>query len=133
MIQDLSYQKAIESKTIHLHQDDGQSILLWVERLQRTGDLLTFKSSSDKPRTGSGMEEDTFVLLIQTAYQCEMFRSHGESFAGIDATHNTSHYQNTSIYNAGMRLMGTWYVNQFSWKILSIDPVNYHQVCQSHG
>ena len=98
MIQDISYQKAIESEMVHLHQDDGQSILLWVERLWRTGDLLTFKSSSDKPPTGSGLEEDTFVLLIQTAYQCEMFRSHGESFAGIDATQNTTHYQNTSLF-----------------------------------
>jgi hypothetical protein len=83
---------------ICLHRDDGQSILLWVERLQRTGDLLAFKSSSDKPPTGSGLEEDTFVLLIQTAYQRKMFRSHGEPFAGIDATHNTTHYQNTSLF-----------------------------------
>ena len=120
MIRNLSYQKAIESETIRLHRDDGQSILLWVERLRRTGDLLTFKSSSDKPPTGSGLEENTFVLLIQTAYQCEMFRSRGESFAGIDATHNTTHYQNTSLFT--MLVQDQWgrgtYVNQFSWKKL---------------
>ena len=49
-------------------------------------------------QTNSGLEEDTFVLLIQTAYQHEIFKSHGESFAGIDATHNTTHYQNTSLF-----------------------------------
>lgn len=61
------YQKGIEAEKIHLHPDD-------------------------EPPPGSGLAKNTFALIIQVLYQKEMFEKHGHAFAGIDATHNTTHY-----------------------------------------
>ena len=36
--------------------------------------------------------------MIQTKYQKEVFRKYGHTFAGLDATHNTTHYENTSLF-----------------------------------
>ena len=47
---------------------------------------------------GSGLAVDTFVLMIQTHYQKEVFEKYGHGFAGIDATHNTTHYENMSLF-----------------------------------
>ena len=38
------------------------------------------------------------ALILQVLYQKEMFEKHGHAFAGIDATHNTTHYENTSLF-----------------------------------
>ena len=36
--------------------------------------------------------------MIQTKYQREVFERYGHTFAGLDATHNTTHYENTSLF-----------------------------------
>jgi len=84
-----------------LHRDDGQSILQWVEWLK--GDILAFKSSAEAAPAGSGLDADSFVLILQTEYQREVFEKEGHSFAGIDATHNTTHYVNTSLFTVIVR------------------------------
>lgn len=84
-----------------MHKDDGQSILQWVARLK--GDILAFKSSAEAAPAGSGLDPDTFVLILQTEYQREVFEKEGHSFAGIDATHNTTHYMNTSLFTVIVR------------------------------
>jgi hypothetical protein len=78
-------------------------VLRWVERLRESGDLLAFKSSADVALVGSGLEKDVFVLIIQTAYQREVFLQDGHSFAGIDATHNMTQYENTSLFTVLIR------------------------------
>ena len=60
---------------------------------------MAFKSSSEPAPAGfEDMRPDTFCLMIQNEYQCELFRQEGHRFAGIDATHNTTHYENTSLF-----------------------------------
>ena len=93
-----SLKRCIGAEKICLHCHDGPSILCWVERLWEAGDLLAFKSSSDPPPEGSGLEAQTFVLVIQTNYQCSIFGHEGHNYAGIDATHNMTHYENTSLF-----------------------------------
>lgn len=93
-----SLKRCIEAKKICLHHHDRPSILCWVERLQEAGDLLAFKSSSDPPPERSGLKAQTFVLVIQTNYQCSIFGCEGHNYAGIDATHNMTHYENTSLF-----------------------------------
>lgn len=83
---------------MRLHCDDGQSVLQWVNELWKSDEILAFKSSADPPPIGSGLESDTFVLVIQTQCQKEVFEKHGHSFAGIDATHNTTHYVYMSLF-----------------------------------
>ena len=73
-------------------------MLQWVECLRKDGEILGFKSSADPAPKHSGLAENAFVLMIQTKYQKEVFRKYGHTFAGLDATHNTTHYENTSLF-----------------------------------
>ena len=41
--------------------------------------------------------------MIQTKYQKEVFGKYGHTFAGLDATHNTTHYENTSLFTVIVR------------------------------
>jgi hypothetical protein len=65
--------------------------------------LLAFKCSSDPPPVNSGLAADVFILIVQTAYQRDVFQQDGHSFAGIDATHNTTQYENTSLFTVLVR------------------------------
>ena len=81
-----------------MHRNDGESVLQWVDCLQKSGEILAFKSSAEPAPGGSGLAPDTFVLIIQTRYQKEVFEKYGQAFAGVDATHDTTHYENTSLF-----------------------------------
>ncbi|KAJ7572765.1 hypothetical protein C8J56DRAFT_806601, partial [Mycena floridula] len=85
-------QKGIEAEDIRMHTKDSLSTLEWVNRCREEGSLLAFKASSDLPPEGSTMdpEDKTFFLGIQTRYQQECWEELGGSFAGLDATHNTT-------------------------------------------
>lgn len=100
---DILNQRGIEAEKIRLARDDGQSVLLWVDQLRKDGDLLAFKSSADAVPKDSGLDEDAFVLAMQTPYQREVFEKYGHAFAGLDATHNTTHYVNTSLFTIIVR------------------------------
>lgn len=87
-----------------MDRNDGQSVLHWVERLREAGSLMGFKSSSDPVPAGfEDLWTETFCLMIQTEYQRELFKREGHQFAGIDATHNTTHYENTSLFTVIVR------------------------------
>jgi len=89
--------KDIDAETTRLHSDDGQSTLAWVECLREQGALLGFKATSDPPPLGSGLEADTFTLMIQTQWQKKQFQKFGIHLVGIDATHNTTVYKNLNL------------------------------------
>lgn len=86
-----------------MHPNDGQSILQWAERLRNAGEMPAFKTSADPAPAGSGLAADTFVLIIQTRYQKEVFAKYGHAFLGIDATHNVTHYENMSLFTVIVR------------------------------
>jgi hypothetical protein len=88
----------MELHSIRLHAQDGPSIVLWVEKLRGEQALLAFKMSCDVPPAQSFLARDVFVLIIQTKYQKEMFHTIGHTFLGLDATHNTTHYENVSLF-----------------------------------
>lgn len=67
------------------------------------GAILGFKSSEDPVPKGSDLARDTFALIIQTEYQREVFKKYGHAFAGLDATHNTTYYENTSLFTVIVR------------------------------
>ena len=99
LIQVIGLKCGIEFEEIQLHQNDGQSVLNWVERLHKEGSILGFKSSMDLPLWGLGLAKDTFALIIQNDYQREAFAKYRHhSFAGLDATHNMTHYENMSLF-----------------------------------
>ncbi|KAJ7161195.1 hypothetical protein C8R46DRAFT_1285283, partial [Mycena filopes] len=83
-------QKEIEAETVRLHPDDGFSTLQWVNNLRTKDALLGFKSKTDPPPIGSGLDPAVFSLMMQTKWQRHMFQKHGNELLCIDATHNTT-------------------------------------------
>lgn len=90
-------EKDIEKETVQLHPDDGRSTLLWVANLREKGHLLGFKSKTDPPPAGSGLEANVFTLSVQTGWQRKMFRKYGVNLFCIDATFNVTMYENLNL------------------------------------
>ncbi|KAJ7092325.1 hypothetical protein B0H15DRAFT_777313 [Mycena belliarum] len=90
-------EKDIEAETVRLNPDDGLSTLQWVRNLEAKGHLLGFKSKSDTPPPGSGLDRDVFTLMVQTDWQRCMFKKHGAPLLCIDATHNTTMYDSLNL------------------------------------
>src|ERR1700731_4594542 len=93
----------MEAHKIWLNPQDGLSIFLWATWLREEGALLAFKMSCNLPPLGSALAQDAFVMIIQTEYQRKKFRDFGHSFLGIDTTHNTTHYENVSLFTLIIR------------------------------
>ncbi|KAJ7480565.1 hypothetical protein FB451DRAFT_1446379 [Mycena latifolia] len=96
-------QKDIEAESIQLGAQDGQSTREWVARLRERGELLGYKRSSDAPPVGPSLAPDMSTLCIQTKYQSECWKKWGGKFAGLDATHNTMHYEGMSLFTIMVR------------------------------
>ena len=96
-------QKSIEEETIRLAGGDGSSVVAWAEKLKAEGHFMSLKTSSRAPPPGSNLAGEIFILIIQTKYQRECWRKHGHRFAGLDATHNTTHYENMSLFTLLIR------------------------------
>jgi hypothetical protein len=100
---DLLKQWELEAREIQLHPKDGLSTILWALRLAAEQAILAFKMGDDPAPMGSHLASDVFVLIIQMQYQKEMFHALGNSFMGIDATHNMMHYENVSLFTVIVR------------------------------
>ena len=96
-------EKKIEEETIRLATQDGESVLRWVNVLRARGHYVLIKTSNNESPPNSNLDKDTFVLIIQTKYQQECWKKHGHRYAGIDATHNTTHYENMSLFTLLVR------------------------------
>ena len=87
-------------------EKDDDSVELWIERLKAQGAILAFKGSNSPvpdhaPRE---IEPDAFILVIQTDYQQECARQWGQNgFLGVDATHNTAHYEGVLLFTILLR------------------------------
>jgi hypothetical protein len=68
-----------------------------VKQLEVKGHLLGFKAKSVPPPPGSGLDADVFTLMLQTNWQCTMFQKYGSALLCIDATHNTTMYNNLNL------------------------------------
>ena len=88
----------IEEETIRLDPSDGRSVQLWVERMKSEGYFVDLKGTGDAPPAGSSLASDAFVLIIQTKYQKHCWEKWGSRYAAMDATHNTTHYVNMSLF-----------------------------------
>jgi len=74
------------------------SIRLWHDRIKDEGALIFYKDRLDPAPQGSGLQDQAFVMCIQTEYQLDAFRQLGNFFIGIDATHNVTQYENYLLF-----------------------------------
>jgi len=91
--------RVIEQECIRLHLEDAISTRLWVDRLKADNINIFYKDRLDSSPIGSRLQQDTFVLCIQTGFQIDVFRRLGNGWIGIDATHNTTQYQDLQLFS----------------------------------
>ena len=89
---------AFYSDKMRLHPDDAISTRLLIERLSAQGTHAFYKDKQDRTPIELGLPPDVFILCIQTRFQLDAFRRLGSGFIGIDATHNTTQYQNLLLF-----------------------------------
>jgi hypothetical protein len=90
--------RAVEEEDIRLHEEDGISTKLWVDRLKATNIHSFYKDKLDPPPSGSRLQGEDIILCIQTAFQADAFRRLGNGFIGIDATHNITQYRDFLLF-----------------------------------
>lgn len=91
-------EKMIEEGTIQLTSGDGVLVLEWVNKLKKAGHFVFLKWTDEAPPPGSDLNPDSFVLIIQMPYQHEYWEKYGSNFAGIDGMHNTTYYENMTLF-----------------------------------
>jgi len=90
--------QVLENDEIRLHPDDAISTRLLIEQLSSKGTLTFYKDKQDRTLIDSRLPDDAFVLCIQTSFQLDTFQHLGNGFIGIDATHNTTQYQDLLLF-----------------------------------
>lgn len=89
----------MEQETIRLHPEDAISIKIWVDKLQEMKINVFYKDKLTHPPPASRLQEDTFILCVQTPFQMDVFRRLGNGgFIGIDATHNVTHFRDVLLF-----------------------------------
>ena len=88
--------RKLNLQCIQKHQNDLISVRIWVQELKALhyNPVVVFKeqgkcSSDEQPTT---LAQDTFLLGIQTEYQCDAMRHFGNKLICMDSTHGTNLY-----------------------------------------
>jgi len=90
--------QVLENDKIRLHPDDAVSTRLLIKQLSSKGTLTFYKDKQDCALIDSRLPDDAFVLCIQTSFQLDAFERLGNGFIGINATHNTTQYQDLLLF-----------------------------------
>ena len=90
--------KEIEREPIRLDPNNARSTWIWVETLQSEGHFVCYKDKLNRPPEGSDLAKNVFFLCIQTKFQWESFQRLGNTFLGIDTTHNTTQYEGILLF-----------------------------------
>jgi len=90
--------RVLENDEIRLHSDDAISTRLLIEQLSSKGTLTFYKDKQDRAPIDSRLPDDAFVLCIQTSFQLDAFQHLSNGFIRIDATHNTTQYQDLLLF-----------------------------------
>jgi len=99
LLQDICWMAhAVKEEDIRLHEEDGISTKLWVDRLKVTNIHSFYKDKLDPSPSGSRLQGDDIILCIQTAFQADVFRRLGNGFIGIDVTHNITQYRDFLLF-----------------------------------
>ncbi len=90
--------RSLLKSVICLDQKDPILIRLWIDKLKEEDALIFLKDWLDPAPQGSGLQDQTFMMCTQTRFQVDTFQCLGNSFIGIDATHNVTQYENYLLF-----------------------------------
>jgi hypothetical protein len=95
--------KAIDREIVQLDPNDVNSTRIRVDHLLADGHFIFYKDKQDLLPEGSDLAPDLFVLCIQMKFQLEWFRQLGNTFLGIDTTHNITQYKGILLFTVMAR------------------------------
>ena len=77
---------------IKWHEDDATSVNVMVQELTEEpfNPVLIYKPQGMKETQYPMVPEDTFMLVLQTQFQIELYRQHASTILCIDSTHCTN-------------------------------------------
>jgi len=90
--------QVLDHHKIRLHPDDAIATRLLIDEISAEGNLTFYKDKQDCAPINSRLPEDAFVLCLQTNFQLNTYQKFGNSFIGIDATHNITQYQDLLLF-----------------------------------
>jgi len=82
----------VKEENIRLHKEDAISTKLWVDRLKAKNIHSFYKDKLDPPPSSSKLQEDNFIMCIQTTFQADALWCLRTGFIRIDVTHNITQY-----------------------------------------
>ena len=77
----------------HRHENDAVSVEHLVSELQKEDNLVVaYKPQGVTKEEFPKLREESFLLVIMTAFQSQMFIKHSGRIVCVDSTHNTNPY-----------------------------------------
>jgi len=88
-------QMRVKDFGIKRHEDDATSVGVMVQELKEEpfNPVLIYKPQGMKELQYPMVPDDTFMLVIQTEFQMELYRQHAPTILCIDSTHGTNQYR----------------------------------------
>ena len=85
----------MDDRLIKRHEDDATSVTLMVAELQHEpfDPVLIFKPQGSLDDSHPMLHKDSFVLVIQTEFQMELYRKYASTILCVDSTHGTNQYR----------------------------------------
>ena len=81
--------------SIKRHQNDATSVNLIVEELRNEhyNPVLIYKPQGRTEPQCPTLQDETFVLALQTKFQKDLYEAHASTILCIDSTHGTNQYR----------------------------------------
>ena len=88
-------QVKVKDATIKRHENDATSVTMMVAQLKQEpfNPVLVFKPQGAQDQNYPKVPAESFLLIIQTQFQMELYRKHASTILCLDATHGTNQYR----------------------------------------
>jgi len=85
----------VQDSLIQRHKDDATSVSLFVSELKQESfsPVVVFKPQGQKHPDYPNVPEESFILVLQTKFQLELYKKHASTIMCIDSTHGTNQYR----------------------------------------
>ena len=85
----------VNDALIKRHENDATSVTMMVAELKEEpfNPILIFKPQGIQDPAYPTLQMESFVLVLQTKFQMELFRKHASTILCIDSTHGTNQYR----------------------------------------
>lgn len=87
--------RAVRSYRHHRHSEDAISVDRIVSELSQesTPPVIAYKPQGSKHNNYPTLHESTFLLVLMTAYQSQLFAEFAHKVVCLDSTHKTNEYR----------------------------------------